>query len=145
MAKGKYERWLTAEGLGLVEAWCREGYNDEELSRAMGISASTLYRWMNDHREIWEATTRGRAGAREQILNSMYKKATGFSVFVKVPMRVRAAGGEDRIVTVEKEEYYPPDDRAARIWLNADERRRLRDEETGDEAERDSVTVVVDL
>ena len=144
-ARGKYEKWLTPESLGRIEAWCREGLTDEELARAMGIAVSTLYAWMGKFSEISEATTRGRAGAREQILNSLYKKATGFSVMVKVPMRRRTLDGAEKIEIVEKEEYYPPDERAARLWLNADERRRLRDDKDDAPDGGEPVRVIVDV
>lgn len=137
MAKGKYEQWLTPEGLGRIEAWCRDGLDDKQLAAKMGISPSTLYAWQKEHPEISEAATRGRAGAREQILNSLYKKATGFSITVKTPMRRRVSRDEDVIEIVEKEEYFPPDDRAARLWLNAHERQILRDGEDAVGAERE--------
>ncbi len=145
MATGKYQRWQTPEGLGLIEAWARDGLTDEELAKAMNISRDTLYTWRKTHSDISDALTRGRAGAREQILNSLYKKATGFSVMVKVPMRRRTLDGDDRIEIVEKEEYYPPDERAARLWLNADERRRLRDDKDDAPDGGEQVQVVVDL
>ena len=145
MATGKYQRWQTPEGLGRIEAWCREGLTDEELAKAMGIATSTLYVWMGKYPEISEAATRGRAGAREQILNSLYRKATGFSVMVKVPMRRRTLDGDDKIEIVEKEEYFPPDERAARLWLNADERRRLRDDKDNAPGGGAPVRVIVDV
>lgn len=145
MATGKYQRWQTPDGLGRIEAWCREGLTDEELAKAMGIATSTLYVWMGKYPEISEAATRGRAGAREQILNSLYKKATGFSVMVKVPMRRRTLDGDEEIKIVEKEEYFPPDERAARLWLNADERRRLRDDKDDAPGGGAPVRVIVDV
>lgn len=144
-ARGKFEKWLAPESLGRIEAWCREGMNDEDLARAMGIAPSTLYVWLGKYPEISEAATRGRAGAREQILNSLYRKATGFSVMVKVPMRRRTLDGDDKIEIVEKEEYYPPDERAARLWLNAHERQLLRDEPDADSGEREEVRVIIDV
>ena len=145
MAAGKYQRWQTPDGLGRIEAWCREGLEDKELAKAMGISRDTLYTWKKEYSDISDAIARGRAGAREQILNSLYKKATGFSVMVKVPMRRRTLDGDDKIEIVEKEEYFPPDERAARLWLNADERRRLRDDKDDAPGGGTPVRVIVDV
>ena len=144
MATGKYQRWLTPEGLGCVEAWARDGLSDEQLAKKMGCSTSTLYDWYRKHPDISEAATRGRSGAREQILNSLFQKAKGFSVMVKVPMRVRR-GGDEEIEIVEKEEYFPPDERAARLWLNAHERQLLRDDPAVDRGDGERVAVVVDI
>ena len=32
MAKGKYEHWLTEEGLLQLEAWARNGLTDEQIA-----------------------------------------------------------------------------------------------------------------
>ena len=32
MAKGKYEQWLTEEGLLQLEAWARNGLTDEQIA-----------------------------------------------------------------------------------------------------------------
>lgn len=45
MAKGKYEYWLTKEGLMLLEGWARDGLTDEQIANNCGITASTLYDW----------------------------------------------------------------------------------------------------
>lgn len=42
MAKGKYEQWLTEEGLLQLEAWARNGLTDEQIAANIGISRSTL-------------------------------------------------------------------------------------------------------
>ena len=43
MAKGKYEYWLTNEGLILLEGWARDGLTDEQIAHNMGITSKTLY------------------------------------------------------------------------------------------------------
>ncbi len=42
MAKGKYEKWITPEGLLLLEGWARDGLTDEQIAHNMGITTSTL-------------------------------------------------------------------------------------------------------
>lgn len=48
MAKGKYEYWLTPEGLLKLEGWARDGLTDEQIAHNMGISRSTLNKWKNE-------------------------------------------------------------------------------------------------
>ena len=43
MAKGKFQEWLTDEGLTLLEGWARKGYRDKDIADRIGISVSTLY------------------------------------------------------------------------------------------------------
>ena len=43
MAKGKYEYWITPEGLTLVEGWARDGLTDEQIAHNMGIALSLIH------------------------------------------------------------------------------------------------------
>lgn len=155
MAKGKYARWLTAEGLGCVEAWARDGLSDEQLAKQMGCSTSTLYEWFKKHPEISEAATRGRSGAREQIENALMKKALGYTADVLEPVKVRRRywnvttqhmeETEDVVMAV-KQVHIPPDPRAAQFWLTNRNRDRWEEHPVpaggGDE---EKVTVVCDV
>ena len=55
MAKGKYEEWLTEEGITLLEGWARDGLTDEQIAKNMGVSHSTLYEWKKRYSEISES------------------------------------------------------------------------------------------
>lgn len=55
MAKGKYEYWLTEEGLIKLEGWARDGLTDEQIAHNIGVGKTTLYRWKDKYREIWES------------------------------------------------------------------------------------------
>ena len=45
MAKGKYQEWLTKEGLLRLQGWARDGLSDEQIAANMGITDSTFYEW----------------------------------------------------------------------------------------------------
>jgi transposase len=49
MAKGKYEMWLTREGLLFIEGWARDGLTDEQIAYNMGVSVASLYNWKNKY------------------------------------------------------------------------------------------------
>ena len=90
MAKGKYQYWLTPEGLLKLEAWARDGLTDEQTAQNMGIDAATLYRWKNRHCEICEALKRGKEVVDIQVENALLKRALGYRYnedkYVSVPM-----------------------------------------------------------
>ena len=52
MAKGKYEYWLTPEGLLRLEAWARDGLTDEQISQNIGIHRDTLNDWKKRYSDI---------------------------------------------------------------------------------------------
>lgn len=60
MAKGKYQEWLTKEGLLRLQGWARDGLSDEQIAANMGINVATLYRWKNEHCEICTALKEGK-------------------------------------------------------------------------------------
>ncbi|WP_367569054.1 helix-turn-helix domain-containing protein [Lacrimispora sp.] len=96
MAKGKYEYWLTPDGLLLLEAWARDGLTDEQIAHNMGISKATLYNYKRDHLDILEALKRGKEVVDILVENALLKRALGYSF------------NEDKYVTVplEQAEYF---------------------------------------
>ena len=56
----KYERWTEEHNLERIKGWARDGLTMEEIAHNMGVAASTLHRWQNDHEQIREALQIGR-------------------------------------------------------------------------------------
>lgn len=75
MAKGKYEYWLTPEGLLKLESWARDGLRDEQLAEQMNIASSTLYEWKKRYSEISESLKKGKEIVDIQVENALLKRA----------------------------------------------------------------------
>ena len=90
MAKGKYEYWLTAEGLLRLEGWARDGLTDEQIAINMDIDVATLYRWKKKHCKICEALKKGKEIVDRQVENALLKRALGYTYnedeYISVPM-----------------------------------------------------------
>lgn len=90
MAKGKYEYWLTPEGLLKLEAWARDGLTDEQIAGNAGINPATLYDWKKKYGEISEALKKGKEIVDIQVENALLKRALGYSYnedkYISVPM-----------------------------------------------------------
>lgn len=78
MAKGKYQYWLTPEGLLKLESWARDGLTDEQLAKNMGINPATLYEWKKKYSEISETLKRGKEVVDIQVENALLKRALGY-------------------------------------------------------------------
>lgn len=96
MAKGKYEYWLTPDGLLILEAWARDGLTDEQIAHNLNITTSTYYEWKKKYPEISEALKRGKEVVDILVENALLKRALGYSF------------NEDKYVTVplEQAEYF---------------------------------------
>lgn len=113
MANGKYQYWLTKDGLTLLTAWARDGLADEQIANNIGITPSTLYAWKGKFSEISEALKKGKEIVDIEVENALFKRAKGYSYVEK---RVEMKNGRiTKIVTVTKE--VPPDVGAAAMWL----------------------------
>ena len=109
MAKGKYQEWLTPEGLLKIEGWARDGLTDEQIARNIGITPKTLYEWKNRFRELSEALKKGKEVVDRQVENALLKRALGY----KYDEITYENGKETKRVTKEVQ----PDTTAQIFWL----------------------------
>ncbi|MDG4968262.1 helix-turn-helix domain-containing protein [Lactococcus lactis] len=113
MAKAKYEKWLTEEGLIQLEGWARDGLTDEQIAHNMGIRRSTLNDWKSKYPDISDTLKRGKEVVDIQVENALLKRALGFEV-VEATKELTDRG---LIVTKEVTKHIAPDTTAAIFWL----------------------------
>ena len=76
---GKYQEWLTEEGLLQLESWARDGLTDEQIASNMGIGYSTLQTWKSKYQDIQDTLKRGKEVVDIQVENALLKRALGYS------------------------------------------------------------------
>lgn len=136
--KGKYQEWLTKDGLTKLEAWARDGLNDEQIAKNMGINVSTLYDYKKKYNEISEALKRGKEVVDIEVENALLKRAMGYS-FNEVTQELVAVKDSDGLVithelqvtkVVTKE--VQPDTTAQIFWLKNRKPKEWRDRQEMD-------------
>ncbi|WP_302327803.1 helix-turn-helix domain-containing protein [Enterocloster lavalensis] len=86
----KWQEWEGDEDrLNVLAAWARAGKTDEEISKAIGISRSTLAEWKKKYEGIRTALSIGREYADRLVENSLYKIALGYTVTEKKAFKLR--------------------------------------------------------
>ena len=75
MAKGKYEYWLSPEGVLLIEGWARDGLTDEQIAHNMGISVKTLWVWKNKYSKVCNALKKGKEVIDYKVENALLNSA----------------------------------------------------------------------
>ena len=119
MAKGKYEYWLTEEGLLLLEAWARNGLTDEQIAKNVGISKETFYQWKKKYPDFSDSLKRGKEVVDIQVENALLKRALGYS-YKEVTKEAKLnpqTSQYELVVTKEVIKEVPPDTTAQIFWL----------------------------
>lgn len=91
----------------------------------MGAGYSTFKEWLNKFPAISAALKKGKAPVDYHVENALYKKATGYTVTLKKPMKVKTKKQltgkgeitEESIEYVDEEVYIAPDTTAQIFWL----------------------------
>ncbi len=125
MAKGKYEYWLTPEGLLKLEGWARDGLTDEQIAHNMGISRETLSQWRKKYSDISDTLKRGKEVVDREVENALLQKALGFKETVRKAIKCKEVkydngkrvSEKEHIEYAEEEVYVPPDTTAQIFWL----------------------------
>lgn len=121
---GRPTKFENEKTLELVYKLALLGCNDEEIADILNIHFDTLYEWKKVYPQFSEALTRGREIADAEIANSMYERAKGWRHKLEKPMTIN---GELKMVEVE--EAFPPDTKAATIWLTNRHGKKWRDKQ----------------
>lgn len=116
--KGKYEEWLTDDGLLFIEGWARHGLSDEQIARDnIGVRPETFCRWKAQFPQLSQALKKGRAPIAFEIENQFIKSSLGYKVTLKKPVKLKeekSVPGKGKIVSerieyVEEEIYIKPE------------------------------------
>jgi hypothetical protein len=77
---GRKSKWDShvKNRLDEVEQWSRQGLNDDQIAKNLGIGCTSLYDYKNKYPEFADAIKRGKEVAIEEVENALYKTALGF-------------------------------------------------------------------
>nr|DAV12899.1 MAG TPA: terminase small subunit [Caudoviricetes sp.] len=123
MAKGKYQEWLTKEGLLRLQGWARDGLTDEQIATNVGINVATLYRWENEFCDIRNALKDGKEVVDRQVENALLKSALGY-MYDEVTEERR---DDELVVTKVVHKEVQPNTTAQIFWLKNRKRAEWRD------------------
>jgi hypothetical protein len=137
MAKGKYEEWLTDEGLLLIEGWARDGLTEDQIAHNMGVSVKTLYNWKTKHLPILHALKSGKEVVDRQVENALLKTALGFEYLEET------VTNKGDVVEVRKVQH--PNTTALIFWLKNRKPEQWRDKPktAGDEQQEKDVAAAL--
>ncbi len=121
MAKGRYERWRTPEGLTLLRGWTRDGLTDAEIARRIGVRRQTVYEWMSRYPDIADAMRCGRDVVNYRAEDCLIQRVTGYDT---LETRKEYDADGNLVREVQQVRHIPPDVGAAQFWLQTHMRER---------------------
>lgn len=119
MAKGKYEYWLTDEGLLKLAGWARDGLTDEQIAHNMGIRRETLIDWKKKYPNISNTLKNSKEIVDYEVENALLKRALGYNYTETTKERMfnEKTGEYELITTKEMHKEIAPDTTAGIFWL----------------------------
>jgi len=90
-----------------------------ELADALGVSGSTLIKWMGQYPALKAAVAEAKSRVDDRVVSALAKRAQGYSVPYE-----EITDGPKGVTTKTGETHIPPDVGAAKFWLT----NRRRDE-----------------
>ena len=76
MAKSKWSQ--IKDKLSLIEGWVRSGLTDEQISKNLGISKTTFYKYKEEHSELSELLKKEKEIVDYEVENALLKRALGY-------------------------------------------------------------------
>lgn len=125
----KYEEWVNdADKLILIEGWARDGLTEEQISRNMGISLTTLKDWRKKYPSISAALKKGREVVDFEVESALYRRAMGYTAEEKSREYRVGDDGEMHLVAEKVNfKHVPPDTAAQIFWLKNRRSKEWRD------------------
>lgn len=100
------------------------GATDEDLADLFDVSERTITTWKQEHIEFSSALKKGKELADGKVVESLYKRATGYS---HPDVDIKMFDG--KVITTKLTKHYPPDTTAAIFWLKNRQKKAWRDKQ----------------
>lgn len=129
----------------LAEGYARNGLNDRQIAKNLGIGVASFYLFINEYSEFSDAIKRGRKPVDIEVENALLKRALGFEYEEKtteVEIGVDGMPQPSRIKTVKK--IIPPDTGAIAFWLKNRKKSEWKDRHSHELGGEDGKPILVE-
>lgn len=138
MAKGKYEYWLTPEGLTKLEGWARNGLTDKQIAHNIGVSEQTLNVWKNKYPSFFESLKKGKEVVDYEVENALLKRALGYE-YEEISEKYESNVLTERKITKKQ---VIPDTTAQIFWLKNRKPNEWKDKREDEGGRTEGITII---
>ena len=115
--KGRYEEWLTPDGLTRLTGWARDGLTNVQIAENMGVAERTFTEWIARFPAITSALKKGKEPVDIQVENALLKRALGYDYEETTTEIEDLGGGKTRKHVRKVTKHVAPDTTAQIFWL----------------------------
>jgi hypothetical protein len=115
----KPEYAKTAFGFALL------GATNDRMAELFGVAPSTFHLWLKEFPDLSESVKAGRDEADAVVVQSLYKRATGYVAKKTVTATFEGVVSDVRVV----DEHVAPDTTAIQFWLKNRQPKQWRDKQ----------------
>jgi len=118
---GRKGKWTEVNGqLDKIKEYARNGFLNKEIAEMIGISEASFYEYCKKYPEFSEAIRVEKNKADHEVLNSLYKSATGYDVIEEHLEYTPATKGSQKtkIKSVKKvKKHIKPNLGSILVWI----------------------------
>ena len=100
--------------LPLLKSLAMLGMPDKDIAQVLGMRAARFSKYKKQYPSIRITLQKGRIISSANVVESLYKKANGFSV---PEVKLFYSAKNDKVIKAKTNRYYPPDTVAQIFWL----------------------------
>lgn len=144
--KGRFEEWLTDDGLTRLTGWARDGLTNIQIAANMGIAERTFTEWIARFPAIDAALKKGKEPVDIQVENALLKRALGYDYEETITEIEDLGGGKTKKHVRRVTKHVPPDTTAQIFWLKNRKAKQWRDKmETAVSVDTEDLSPLVEL
>lgn len=113
-SKGGAPEKYKPEFVRIAQKACELGATDREVGDILGVTERTITNWRLKYPAFAAATVVGKQVADQRVIQSLYRRAIGYSYDA---IKVMMPAGADQPLRVDYVEHIPPDVTAEIFWL----------------------------
>ena len=125
--KGKFEEWLTDDGLLRLQGWARDGLTNIQIAANMCVAERTFTEWVARFPAISAALKKGKEPVDTQVENALLKRALGYDYEETITEVEEYPGGKTKRHVRKVTKHVPADVTAQIYWLKCRKPKQWRE------------------
>jgi hypothetical protein len=126
MAKGKYDEQVKSRFYD-IEQWLNEGLSEKQIITNLGIGKTSWESYKHKYPELVELIKKGSQTQVTEVVNSLFKNATGYYYYIEEAVKVKDADGREHLEKISLKKFSKPETGAIAFFLKNKDKMNWQD------------------